>query len=120
MAKQLTTPFLIKMIPVTDIMEKAGTINSPWSPIDVAQVNDQVLRLALFHGSYHWHRHADEDELFYVLTGKIRIKLRDQPEIELENGQLAVVPKGVEHCPEADTPSHVLLFEPLKLKSKGD
>lgn len=111
---------MIKMISVTDIKEKAGTLSSPWSPMDVVQVNDQVLRLALFHGSYHWHRHAEEDELFYVLTGCIRIKLRDQQDIELEAGQLTVIPKGVEHCPEADTQSHVLLFEPLKLKSKGN
>jgi len=108
------------MISVTDIKEKTGTISSPWSPMDVVQVNDQVLRLALFHGSYHWHKHAEEDELFYVLTGSIRIKLRNQPDLELKAGQLTVIPKGIEHCPEADAPSHVLLFEPLELKSKGD
>ena len=108
------------MIPVVDVDEKAAEITEPWSPVDVAYINDQVIRLALFHGEYHWHRHGEEDELFYVVKGGITIRLRAQPDVVLREGQLCVVPKGVEHCPESPEPSVVLLFEPQVLKSRGD
>lgn len=108
------------MIPFVDVGEKAAEITEPWSPIDVAYINDQVIRLALFHGEYHWHRHAEEDDLFYVVKGEITIGLRDQPDVVLGEGQLCVVPKNVEHRPESLEPSVVLLFEPRTLKSRGD
>ncbi len=108
------------MIPVVDVGEKAAEITEPWSPVDVAYINDQVIRLALFHGEYHWHRHAEEDELFYVVKGGITIRLRAQPDVVLGEGQLCVVPKGVEHRPESPGPSVVLLFEPRALKSMGN
>ncbi|MCW4049423.1 MAG: cupin domain-containing protein [Candidatus Bathyarchaeota archaeon] len=108
------------MIPVLDIEEKIKEIVDPWTPIDVAYVNDQVIRMALFHGKYHWHKHSEEDELFYVVKGSITIKVMDQPDIELKDGQLCVIPKNVEHCPISQEPSYVLLFEPSALKSKGD
>ena len=108
------------MIPVVDVGEKAAEITEPWSPVDVAYINDQVIRLALFHGEYHWHRHGEEDELFYVVKGGITIRLRSQPDVVLGEGQLCVVPKGVEHRPESPEPSVVLLFEPRALKSRGD
>ncbi|MBN2335548.1 cupin domain-containing protein [Candidatus Bathyarchaeota archaeon] len=108
------------MIPVIDVLEKAGEIKAPWSPVDAAHVNDQVIRLARFRGEYHWHRHTGEDELFYVVEGAIRIRIRDQPTIELGRGQLCVVPRGVEHRPESSGDSIVLLFEPSALKSRGD
>ena len=108
------------MIPVVDVGEKAAEITEPWSPVDVAYINDQVIRLALFHGEYHWHSHAEEDELFYVVKGGITIRLRAQPDVVLREGQLCVVPKGVEHCPGSPEPSVVLLFEPRGLKSRGD
>jgi hypothetical protein len=53
-------------IPRIDIEAKCEEIGEPWSPVDLATVNDQVIRMALFHGEYHWHRHEEEDELFYV------------------------------------------------------
>jgi mannose-6-phosphate isomerase-like protein (cupin superfamily) len=108
------------MIPVVDVGERATEIIEPWSPLDVAYINDQVVRMALFHGEYHWHRHAEEDELFYVVKGGITIRLRAQPDVVLREGQLCVVPKGVEHRPESHGPSVVLLFEPRALKSRGD
>lgn len=108
------------MIPVIDVGENAAEITEPWSPVDVAYINDQVIRLALFHGEYHWHRHGEEDELFYVVKGGITIRLRAQPDVVLGEGQLCVVPKGVEHRPESPEPSVVLLFEPQVLKSRGD
>jgi len=102
-----------------DIEAKCDEIDEPWSPVDLATVNDQVVRMALFQGEYHWHRH-EEDELFYVYRGEITIGIRGQADIVLGTGEMAVVPRNVEHRPESAGPSYVLMFEPLQLKSKRD
>ena len=90
------------------------------SPIDVARVNDQVMRMSYVDGEFHWHKHTDQDELFYILKGKLVIQLKDQPDITLSEGQIAMIPKGVEHCPKSIEPSYVLLFEPFVLQTRGD
>jgi len=109
------------MIPIIDLEDKIKEIGGkPWSPVEVARVNDQVVRMALLEGEYHWHKHTSEDELFYVIRGEIVIQLKDQPNITLSEGQIAVVPKGIEHCPKSLEPSYVLMFEPSTLKPKGD
>lgn len=108
------------MIPVVDLESRICEIEKPWSPVDVTYINDQVIRAAIFHGEYHWHKHDDEDELFYVHRGLIRIQVKDQPVIILEEGQLCVIPKGAEHKPGSYEPSVVLMFEPSALKSTGD
>jgi len=108
------------MIPKINLEEKIKEIKKPWSPIEVARVNDQVIRMALLEGEYHWHKHSNEDELFYVLKGSIIIQLRDQLSMTLNEGEMAVIPKGIEHCPKSPKPSYILLFEPLALDTKGD
>jgi len=108
------------MIPVIYLEEKIRTIEKPWSPIDVAYINDQVIRAAIFHGEYHWHKHDDEDELLLVPRGAIRIQVKGKDTIQLAEGQLCVIPMGVEHKPGADEASIVLMFEPSALKSTGD
>jgi mannose-6-phosphate isomerase-like protein (cupin superfamily) len=109
------------MIPIIKLEDKIKKIGGkPWSPVEVARINDQVVRMALLEGEYHWHKHKNEDELFYVIKGEIVIQLKDEPNITLSEGQMAVVPKGVEHCPKSLQPSYVLMFEPFALKSKGD
>jgi mannose-6-phosphate isomerase-like protein (cupin superfamily) len=90
------------------------------SPIDVIKINDQVIRISYIDGEFHWHKHTNQDELFYILDGKLVIKLKDQKDITLSKGQMAVIPKGVEHCPKSLKPSYVLLFEPFVLKTNGD
>ena len=107
-------------IPKVDIEAKCEEIDEPWSPVDLAKVNNQVIRMALFHGEYHWHRHEGEDELFYVYRGEVIIRIRGHPDVVLGSGEMAVVPRNVEHRPMSLDPSYVLLFEPLQLKSKGD
>ena len=107
-------------IPIIDVETKCEEICEPWSPIEVARVNDQVIRMALCLGEYHWHKHTDEDELFYVLKGKLVIRIMGRPDIELHAGEMAVIPKNVEHRPESSEPTYVVLFEPFALKSKGD
>ena len=108
------------MYPVIDLEEKIRSIEKPWSPIDLVYINDQVIRAAIFEGEYHWHKHDEEDELFYVHKGVIRIEIKDREAIELGEGQLTIVPRGVGHKPSSVNPSVVLLFEPVKLKSTGD
>lgn len=90
------------------------------SPIDIALLNDQVVRMGYIDGEFHWHKHTNQDELFYILKGKLLIQMKGQPDITLSEGQIAVIPKGVEHCPRSIEPSYVLLFEPFSLNTRGD
>lgn len=108
------------MIRTISLEEKIKEIDKPWTPIEVARVNDQVVRMALLEGEFHWHKHTGEDELFYVYKGSIIIQLKDQPDIVLHEGEIAVIPKGVEHCPKSVEPSYILLFEPYVLQTRGD
>jgi mannose-6-phosphate isomerase-like protein (cupin superfamily) len=89
-----------------------------WSPVDVAHINDWVLRAAAIKGEYHWHSHQD-DELFLVHKGEIVIDTEKGP-ILLKEGQGAVIPKGMSHKPRADNRAIILMIEPAKLSSQGD
>ena len=90
-----------------------------WSPRVVARVNDCHVKLAKLDGEFVWHAHANEDELFLVLKGRLRLRFRDG-ELTLGPGELAVVPRGIEHCPVADADTHVLLLEPASTVNTGD
>lgn len=89
-----------------------------WSPIDVAHINDWVLRAAAIKGEYHWHSHGD-DELFLVYKGQIVIDT-EKGAIVLNEGQGAVIPKGLSHKPKAENRAIILMIEPANLKPKGD
>ncbi len=89
-----------------------------WSPVDVAYVNDWVLRAAAFKGEFHWHSHQD-DEFFLVHKGSIVIET-EKGAIELNEGEGAVIPKGLKHKPSASRRAVVLMLEPKQLKSVGD
>ncbi|MFH1850697.1 MAG: cupin domain-containing protein [archaeon] len=103
-----------------DLKQKIREIGGkPYCPVDVVRVNDQVIRMALVDGEFHWHRHA-EDELFFVYSGEIVIQYKDRGNVRLAQGQMHVVPKGKEHCPKSIGPSYVLLFEPYKVNTRGD
>jgi quercetin dioxygenase-like cupin family protein len=95
-------------------------ITKAWSPVDVVCFNDQVVRMAKLEGEYHWHKHDNEDEMFFCYDGEFEIQLRDGPSARLSKGDVVVVPKGTEHCPKADKPAFVLLFEPYATDTKGD
>src|SRR6516165_9226859 len=82
-----------------------------WSPKKIAQVNDYDVRIVKIQGEFTWHRHADTDEFFLVLDGQLTIQMRDG-NVVLAPRELFVVPRGVEHCPRADTETAVLLFVP--------
>lgn len=89
-------------------------------PIDIALLNDQVVRMSYINGEFHWHKHTSQDELFYILKGRLIIQLKGKNDITLSEGQMAVIPKGFEHCPKSIIPSYILLFEPSDLKTRGD
>ncbi len=108
------------MIPIVNLQQSMEAITKAWSPVDIAIVNDQVVRMALIEGEYHWHRHTHEDELFYVLQGEIAIQVRDGPDVVLHHGEMAVIPKGLEHRPTSAGPSYILMFEPRALRSRGN
>ena len=109
------------MISAINLKNKMDEISGKHcSPIDVARVNDQVIRMSYVDGEFHWHKHTNQDELFYILKGKLVIQIKNHPDIILSQGQMTVIPKGVEHCPKSIEPSFVLLFEPNTLETRGD
>lgn len=101
------------------LAEKLALVDRPWDPKIVAELNGQQVRIAKLAGPFVWHRHEAEDELFLLLAGKLRIELRDGA-VELEPGELVVVPRGIEHRPVADGEAHVLLFEPASTLNTGN
>ena len=109
------------MISAINLKNKMSEINGKHcSPIDVARVNDHVVRMSYVDGEFHWHKHTNQDELFYILKGKLVIQLKEQLDVILSEGQMAVIPKGVEHCPKSMEPSYVLLFESFIFQTIGD
>jgi mannose-6-phosphate isomerase-like protein (cupin superfamily) len=101
-----------------DLAEKLASFDERWSPRIVAALNGQHVKLAKLEGEFVWHSHAAEDELFLVLNGRLTIELRDGA-LVLGPGQMAVVPRGMEHRPVADGEVHVLLFEPAGTLNTG-
>ena len=97
----------------------AASLTEFWSPRVVAEVDDAYIKVARVHGSLAWHSHADEDELFLILKGHLRIELEDGA-VELDEGQMYVVPKGVRHNPVAEQECHIMLIERKTTKHTGD
>lgn len=93
------------------VTEKLELVKGYWQPAIIAQLNGQHVKVAKLHGTFVWHKHDDADELFYVLKGRFVVELRDRT-IELGEGDMIVIPKGIEHRPLADAEVSVLLFEP--------
>lgn len=102
-----------------NLRDKIARVHELWSPKIVAQVNDAYLKLVKVKGEYVWHRHESEDELFFVLRGRITVEFRDH-EVRLEEGECVVVPKGVEHRPVAAQEADVLLIEPTSTVNTGN
>lgn len=97
----------------------AASLAELWSPRVVAEVDDAYVKVARVHGTLAWHAHADEDELFYVLKGRLRIEMEERT-VEIGEGELFVVPKGVRHNPVADEECHLLLIERKSTQHTGD
>ncbi|MFX1510507.1 MAG: cupin domain-containing protein [Promethearchaeota archaeon] len=108
------------MTSIIDIWEHVKQMKQPWNPQEIARVNNQVIRLALFDGEFPMHKHTNADELFFILKGKITIRIKGQPDLTLTEGKMTVIPRGVEHSPKSLEPSYVLMFEPVSLNPRGD
>ena len=102
-----------------NVKDKLDIINDFWSPKIIGELNGQQVKLAKVKGEFVWHDHANEDELFYVLKGTLNIEFRDKT-VTLNEGEMLVVPKGVEHKPFAEEEAWVMLFEPKSTKHTGD
>ena len=102
------------------LSEKFAAFSERWSPKVVGELNGQQVKLAKLQGAFIWHHHADEDELFLVHRGRLRIELRDRAPLELGPGDFAIVPRGVEHRPVADEEVEVVLFEPASTLNTGN
>lgn len=98
---------------------KLSLFAEQWSPKVIAEMNDYQFKVVKVEGDFVWHEHADTDETFIVLEGSLRIDFRDG-RVELESGEMFVVPKGVEHKPYADSEAKVLLIEPKGVKNTGE
>ena len=104
---------------VVDLAETFGRFADAWSPKIVGDVNDMHVKVVKLLGEFVWHHHDDEDELFLVTKGRLRIQFRDREDVILGPGELVVVPRGVEHCPLAEEETHVVLIEPKTTVNTG-
>lgn len=102
-----------------NLAEKLALLDRPYNPGIVGYLNDYKLMVVKVQGEFVWHSHAETDDFFLVLSGRMTIQLRDR-DVELEAGEMFVVPRGVEHCPKADEEAEVLLIEPRETVNTGD
>jgi mannose-6-phosphate isomerase-like protein (cupin superfamily) len=102
-----------------DVLEQFERVTDFWSPKVIAQVNDQYVKVARLLGEMDWHSHAEEDELFWVLRGRMRLEFRSGS-VELSAGQCCVVPRGVEHHPVAEEECWIVLIESVTTQHTGD
>lgn len=104
---------------VVNLAQKLALFDEYWSPKIVADLNDSYVKVVKLKGEFVWHQHEHDDELFLVVKGTLRILLRDG-ELVVHEGELAVVPKGVEHCPVAEEEVHAVLIEPKTVVNTGE
>jgi mannose-6-phosphate isomerase-like protein (cupin superfamily) len=104
---------------VVNLNEKLAKVKEFWSPKIVGEVNDTYVKIVKFTGEFVWHHHDNEDELFLVIKGRLRMKFRDC-ELRVAPGEFVIVPKGVEHMPVADEEVQVVLIEPKTTLNTGN
>jgi len=102
-----------------NIVNKLSLFSDHWNPRVVGELNGQQVKLAKFKGEFPWHKHDNEDELFYVLEGKFTMEFRDKT-IELNQNEFLIVPKGIEHRPVAENEVSIMLFEPVGTLNTGN
>jgi mannose-6-phosphate isomerase-like protein (cupin superfamily) len=98
---------------------KFALLDEPYRPGIVGYINDYKIQVVKIKGPFVWHKHEETDDFFLVISGHLTIHLRDR-DVELAPGELFVVPRGVEHCPEATEETEVLLIEPDGTPNTGD
>jgi len=106
-------------INVVNLTSKLNSVNDYWTPRIIGELNQQHVKIAKFKGDFVMHKHDDEDELFLVIQGQLFIELCDRT-LELNTGELVVIPKGIEHRPYAPKEVSVMLFEPASTRNTGN
>lgn len=102
-----------------NVAEKLSLFEEYWDPKIVGELNGQHVKLAKIKGEFVWHKHDEEDEMFFVMEGKFKMEFRDKS-IELNKGEFLIVPKGTEHKPVADEEASIMLIEPIGTLNTGD
>ena len=102
-----------------DLADKFSLFDQYWSPRIIGEVSGSYVKLAKLNGEFVWHSHEQEDELFLVVKGRMTIRFRDG-DVHLEEGQMVIVEKGIEHQPVAESEAHVLIVEPKTTVNTGD
>lgn len=110
-------------VKVINLAEKFGAFSEYYSPKIAGELNDSHIKLAKLNGEFMWHHHDDEDELFLVVKGLLKMRIREdgaEKSLEIRPGELIVIPKGMEHFPSSDVETHVLLIEPKTTLNTGN
>ena len=102
-----------------NLHQKLSLFSEHWSPKIVGELNGQHVKLAKLKGEFVWHKHDNEDELFFVIKGSLKMEYRDKT-ITVNENEFLIVPRGVEHRPVADEEVSVMLFEPSTTLNTGD
>lgn len=102
-----------------NLSEKFSQFTDHWNPRILAELNGQHVKLGKFQGEFTWHKHDNEDELFLVVKGSFTMQFRNK-NVEVKEGEIILVPRGVEHCPKAEEEVWVMLFEPATTLNTGD
>ena len=108
------------MIKKTTISAELSKVTEHWTPRIIGQVNDQYVKVAKLLGEFVWHAHENEDELFWVISGRLRIQLEGRDEVVLNPGEFFVVPRGVRHNPVADEEVEIVRIETVTTAHTGD
>lgn len=102
-----------------NINEKLSLFSEHWDPKIVGELNGQYVKLVKFKDEFVWHKHDNEDEMFFVLKGKFNMEYRDKT-VEINENEFVIVPRGIEHRPVAPEEVSVMLFEPKTILNTGD
>lgn len=102
-----------------NLSEKLSKVKDYWSPKIVGELNDSYVKVVKLQGDFVWHHHENEDELFLVVEGDLRMRFRDR-DVIVSPGEFIIVPKGVEHLPIAEGEVHILLLEPKTTLNTGN
>lgn len=102
-----------------NINEKLSRFSDYWNPHIIGELNGQHVKATKLKGEFVWHHHDNEDELFLVIKGSLKMEFRDKTEV-INEGEFIIVPRGVEHKPVAEEEVHILLFEPASTLNTGN
>ena len=102
-----------------NVIEKFGLFDDHWNPKIIGELNSQEVKLAKLKGEFVWHNHQEEDELFFIIKGTLIIEFKENT-VELNQGEMLIIPKGVDHRPIAVDEVWIMLFEPANTKHTGN